>query len=91
MPVAMVIDNPDGSQELYERLRTDLGVERPLGGIVHLAGPTTEGGWRIVDVWDSVDEASEFLRERFAPALRAAGVTSDPPEPEFWPIHSIMT
>jgi hypothetical protein len=91
MTVAMVINNPNGSEELYEKLPADLGVERPLGGIVHLAGPTSDGGWRVIDVWDSVEEASAFLRERFAPALRAAGVDGDPPEPEFWPIHKLMT
>lgn len=91
MTVAMVINNPNGSQELYERLRADLGVDRPLGGIAHIAGPTESGGWRVIDVWDSVEEASTFLRERFAPALRAAGVEDDPPQPEFWPVHHVMT
>lgn len=91
MTVAMVLNNPAGSQELYERLRADLGIERPLGGTIHLAGPTSEGGWRVVEVWDSVEEASEFLQKRFAPALRAAGVDADPPAPEFWPIHNLVT
>lgn len=87
----MVIDNPAGSQELYERLRADLGIDHPLGGIMHLAGPTTEGGWRVIEIWDSVEEASQFLQERFAPALRAAGVNEAPPKPEFWPVHHILT
>lgn len=91
MAVAMILDNPAGSQELYEKLKVDLGVDRPLGGIAHLAGPTTQGGWRVIEVWNSVEEASEFLRERFGPALRAAGVEGDPPQPEFWPLHDVIT
>lgn len=91
MPVAMMIDNSNGSQALYEKIRAELEIEQPLGGKVHLAGPIPDGGWRVIEVWDSVEEASEFLRERFAPALRASGADGDPPEPQFWPIHTLMT
>lgn len=90
MPVAMLIDNPDGSQELYEALRTELGLDRPAGGIVHVAGPGPSGGWRVFEVWDSVAEASEFLKERFGPALQKLGFTGRAPEPQFWPVHALM-
>ena len=65
MAIAMLVDNPDGSQEVYEKVRADLGLEAPAGGIVHLAGPGPNGGWRVIEVWDSVEEASRFLKERF--------------------------
>ena len=91
MAVAMLIDNPDGSQELYERLRTELGLDRPAGGTVHVAGPSPTGGWRVIEVWDSVEEASRFLKEQFAPGLEALGFTGRPPEPQFWPVHNCMT
>jgi hypothetical protein len=91
MTVAMLIDNPNGSQELYEMLRSELGFDRPLGGKAHVAGPLPDGGWRVIEVWDSVEEASAFLRDRFVPALRAAGFTGEPPQPEFWPVHSVLT
>ena len=32
MPVTMMVDNPDGSQELYEALRTEMKLDGPLGG-----------------------------------------------------------
>ena len=91
MPIAMLIDNPEGSQELYEKLRADLGLDSPAGGIVHLAGPAPSGGWRVIEVWESVEEASTFLRERFGPALAAAGFSGPPPQPQFWPVHSHLT
>ena len=90
MTVAMLLDNPNGSQELYEKLRSEIGLTKPAGGTVHLAGPGPDGGWRVLEVWDSVDEASAFLRDRFAPALRAAGYTGEPPQPQFWPVHNLM-
>jgi hypothetical protein len=91
MAVAMLIDNPDGSQEIYEKLLTELGLDRPAGGRVHVAGPSPTGGWRVIEVWESVEEASRFLEEQFVPALKAVGFTGRPPEPQFWPVHNYMT
>jgi hypothetical protein len=91
MPVAMLIDNPNGSQEVYEKLRAKLEVDGPLGGVAHIAGPGPAGGWRVIEVWDSVEEASRFLKERFQPALAELGVTGEPPQPQFWPVHACLT
>jgi len=91
MAVAMLIDNPDGSQELYEKLLTAIGLERPAGGTVHVAGPGPNGGWRVIEVWDSAEDASRFLKEQFGPALKALGLTGRAPEPQFWPVHNYMT
>lgn len=91
MSVAMMIDNTDASQELYEALRGELQLDGPAGGAVHVAGPGPNGGWRVIEVWESVAEASRFLEERFLPALQAIGYTGRPPEPEFWPVHACLT
>lgn len=91
MPVAMLIDNPDGSQDLYEGLRAELQLDAPAGGAVHVAGPGPTGGWRVIEVWESVEEASRFLKERFLPALKALGFTGRPPQPQFWPVHTCLT
>jgi len=88
MTIAMLIDNPAGSQELYERILDNLGLDLPLGGTLHLAGPSPSGGWRVIEVWNSPEEAKSFLTERFAPALRAAGFEGEPPTPQFWPVHA---
>ena len=68
----MQIDNPNGTQELYESVRSEIGLTQPAGGKAHLAGPLPGGGWRVIEVWDSIEEASAFLRDHLAPALRAA-------------------
>ncbi len=91
MAVAMMVDNPDGSQETYERVRDLAGPERPAGGICHLAGPSPNGGWRVIEVWESESDAQRFLRERLGPAFEAVGVPGPPPRPEFWPIHTHIT
>ena len=90
MSVAMLIDNPTGGQEVYETLRAKLDFDEPLGGTVHIAGPSPNGGWRVIEIWESAEEASSFLRERFGPALRELGFDGPPPAPEFWPVHSCL-
>jgi hypothetical protein len=86
MTIAMLVDNPAGSRELYERILDNLDHDLPLGGTLHLAGPAPEGGWRVIEIWESPEEAKRFLTERFAPALRAAGFEGPPPAPQFWPV-----
>jgi hypothetical protein len=90
MAVAVLVDNPEGSQEAYEKVRAQLGLDGPAGGIFHLAGPSPNGGWRVLEVWESEEDAKRFRDERLMPAFDAAGVPRPPAPPEFWPIHNYM-
>jgi hypothetical protein len=90
MAVAMMVDNPEGSQEVYEQIRAHLGLDKPAGGIFHVAGPSPMGGWRVIEVWESEEEANRFFQERFVPALRALGLSGPPPPRQFWPVHNAM-
>ena len=87
MAIAMMVDNPEGSQEIYESVREHLGLERPAGGIFHVAGPRPNGGWRVIEVWESEEDARRFVKERLLPAFEAAGAPPPPP-PELWPVHN---
>ena len=73
MAVAMMVDNPEGSQEIYDRVRERLGLERPAGGIFHVAGPSPNGGWRVIEVFESEEDAQRFVA-RLKPAFEAVGV-----------------
>ena len=90
MPVAMMVDHPQGSQEIYDQVRQEVGLERPAGGVLHVAGPSPNGGWRVIEVFDSEDSAKRFVMERLAPAFQAIGAPPPPP-PEMWPVHNYMT
>ena len=70
MAVAMMVDNPDSSQEIYERVRQLIGLERPAGGSFHLAGPGPNGGWRVIEVWECAQQAERFFAERVLPPRR---------------------
>jgi hypothetical protein len=89
MAVAMMVDNPQGSQEIYDRIREELGLEQPAGGISHIAGPSPSGGWRVIEVWESEDDAKRFVADRLVPALEAVGAPAPPP-PQLWPVHNYM-
>lgn len=90
MTIALVVDNPEGSQEIYDKVRGQLGLDAPAGGIFHLAGPSPNGGWRVLEVWESEDDARRFREERLMPAFDAAGVPRPSSPPEIWQIHAYM-
>jgi len=89
MTIAMMVDNPQGSQQIYEQVREKAGLVRPGGGIVHIAGPSPNGGWRVIELFETTEDAQRFLRERIGPAFRAVGAAG-PPLPQFWPVHSYL-
>ncbi|HSD25119.1 MAG TPA: hypothetical protein VLB79_12415 [Solirubrobacterales bacterium] len=89
MAVAMMTENPEGTQEIYERIRELIGPDRPAGGVLHLAGPAPGGGWRVIEVWDSQEDGRRFFEERCVPAFEAVGV-STPPEPQVWRVHNYI-
>jgi hypothetical protein len=90
MPVAMMVDNPEGTQETYDQVREQVGLDRPAGGVLHVAGPSPNGGWRVIEVFDSEDAAKRFVKEHLAPAFQAIGAPPPPP-PELWPVHNYIT
>jgi hypothetical protein len=87
--IAMMVDNPEGSQETYDRVREQLGLEKPAGGIFHLAGPSPNGGWRVIEVWESEEDVKRFVNERLLPAFEASAAPPPPP-PQLWPVHNYM-
>jgi hypothetical protein len=84
----MIVDNPNGSQEIYARVRAQLGLEKPAGGIFHVAGPSPNGGWRVIEVFESEEDAKRFATE-LRPAFERVGAPLPPP-PELWPVHTYM-
>ena len=90
MPIAMLIDNPQGSAEVYDKVRAKIGLDAPAGRIFHAAGPSPNGGWRVIEVWDSEEDARRFREERLMPAFDAAGVPRPQTPPQIWQVHNYM-
>jgi hypothetical protein len=50
------------TSDTYQQSMRELNLSGPApGSLVHLAGPM-EGGWRIIEVWESEQAASAFYR-----------------------------
>jgi hypothetical protein len=66
-------DMPGVSADDYAEVLTELrGAERDAAGLVaHVAGPV-DGGFRIVNVWESRAAAETFHRDHLQPAVQRA-------------------
>ena len=75
MAVAIVMDFPGGPREQYDQVVSRMRLDGllPPGAIHHTAGPT-EGGWRLVDVWESLEQFERFSDEHLRPLTMDAGM-----------------
>ena len=78
------------TQEQYDQTleAVQRGGRKDEGLIFHVAGPI-EGGWRIVDVWESQEAVNTFFQEQLGPAAQAAGMEMR--IPQFWPVHNMLS
>ncbi|MEV4439949.1 hypothetical protein AB0K09_13145 [Streptomyces sp. NPDC049577] len=56
-------------QETFDRAVPDPD-DPPAGLIAHFAGPGEEGGWQVVEVWESVEAFHGFLEKAVLPVAR---------------------
>lgn len=91
MAVTMVQEMPGATQAVYDKILDKLGIgpEGALieGQLAHIASPM-DGGWRVVDVWESEEAFNKFAEERLGPAMAAAGGPSGGPPPKFFPVRT---
>ena len=96
MPDAVMIQfGPAVTAEIYDQVnaRVNPPGSPPAGLIFHFAGPTADGGWRVVDVWDSRDSFDRFWESEVGPAVAevvgpdAQAAQGEPPSIESWPVH----
>ena len=93
MTIAFVFESDKLGHAEYDQLMKGIGREavdapNPEGYIAHLAGPRAEGGWRVVDIWDSEQAANAFYSsDAFAAVSGRAdemGLVTRP-----WPLHRV--
>jgi hypothetical protein len=96
--IMLVFDFPDVTSEQYDQLCRSINSGQPLTKLAdfhragykvvsHVAGPT-EGGWRVVDVWESEEELDRF-RQTLLPQLKQAGMPVV--APQVVPVHNVVT
>jgi hypothetical protein len=63
-------------------------ADRPDGLIFHASGPI-DGGWGVIDFWESRAQFDRFAEARIGAAMAAGGVSAQPDIHEF-PVHEYL-
>ena len=65
--------------------------DRPDGMIFHSSGPI-EGGWGVIDFWESRQAFDSFVGERLMPRLQGLGDRGfpGPPDVKEFPVHNLQ-
>jgi hypothetical protein len=96
MPVVLVHQGSGLTKESYEeavrrvsggKTRLESPSDWPVEGLlVHAAGDA-EGGFRVIDIWES-EEAARRFGDTLVPILQDVGITA---EPELYPAHAFVS
>jgi hypothetical protein len=93
MAVGLRIKFEGGTQEQYDAINAQMGVEEnpPDGLIFHAAGPI-DGGWGIIDFWESRGHFDTFQADRLGPAIQALGDQGPegPPDIKEFPVYNTI-
>ena len=63
---------PAVTEREYQLVEKHLGPDRPPGLVSHVSG-RMEGGWRIINTWETEEDFRRFQSQRL---LRAAGLAA---------------
>ena len=89
MSYAIVLVFEGVNEDDYWRVNDTLGVGRdgsgdwPDGMKSHAGGPTPNGGWLVIEKWDSKASQEAFMASRLGAAIASAGVPA--------PVHIFET
>ena len=93
MAVGIRLKFDGGTQESYEAGHAAMEIDGnpPAGLIVHSAGPI-DGGWGIIDFWESREAFDTFVRDRLMPGLQGLGDRGfpNPPDVKEFPVHNLQ-
>jgi hypothetical protein len=77
--VALVF-GPGVTEDDYWAVNDKLGMDRqgngdwPEGILFHTGGPTADGGWVVMELWDKKESQTAWMTGRLGAALGAVGV-----------------
>jgi hypothetical protein len=93
MAIGLRLKFSGGTQEQYEAVHThmDIDADPPAGLIFHSAGPI-EGGWGVIDFWESREAFDAFAGGRLMPAIQELGerAPQGPPDIKEFPVHHFL-
>jgi hypothetical protein len=85
MAVMLIGKNEGMNADTYDAIGKEMNFpnEIPDGLLSHVAGPV-DGGFQIVDVWESLEKFEAFMESTLMPAMAKVGyeVPASPQPPE---------
>ena len=87
MALAILAEIPDLTRDQYESVVKKVNESgSPAGALFHAGGPI-EGGYRVVEVWETREAADAF----YGSALLAEAAAASPPPKIImtWPVYGI--
>lgn len=91
MTIGIRIKLPGITQEQFDAVHDHINPNRevPNGLVFHSSGPI-DGGWGVIDFWESRDDFDAF-QVRIAEGIEAAGVAMQgPPDVKEFPVHETI-
>jgi quinol monooxygenase YgiN len=87
--IGLLFEGPGVTQAQYDQTRNEVSPDnkRAAGMLYHVAGPTGNGGWRVVEVWESQEALDRFFQEKLGKALQNANISI---QPQTFQVHNIM-
>lgn len=86
MAIVVLFDFPDESIDKYDQALAEAADLRHQAARSHHICFETDGGWGVVDVWDSEEAFAEF-GEVLGPVLQKLGLDA---QPKIHPLHNTM-
>jgi hypothetical protein len=85
----MIGEVPNLTEEIYGGMidRMMPLMRGAKGFVSHAGGPSPNGGWRVVEVWESEEDGKTWFEENVRPNLPADIV----PDRRYYPLHSAVT
>lgn len=92
MAIGIRIKLPGVTQEQFDVAHDHINRDRisPPGMLFHASGPI-DGGWGVIDFWESRADFDAFLEDRVQPGIAASGVQMEgPPDIKEFPVHEVI-
>ncbi len=92
MAIAVELNFPDATLDQYDQVIAKMGFHPggagAPGGIFHWV-TKTDGGIRVVDVWQSAEQFQRFADGQIGPFAQEVGMK--PPEVQMYEVHNYLT
>ena len=64
MAVCLLFEGAEVTREQYEQVLNEVspGNQMPQGMLYHIAGPAQSGGFKVIEVWESQEDADRFFQ-----------------------------